>query len=834
MNSQDHDQTPSDPSGATPPPTDAPKPRRSRTSAASAAVAATAAAAALPASVDTAVPEADVVAKPKRARRKAADAGVDVAIVDTPVGASAATAVAADPAPGVRSSLAPGNQPGNQPGSQPGNQPGNQPDNQPDSPQHSPQHSAPDNAPAKPAKPRRRAATAVAADTSAPDDSVALPVLAAPVAPTAPAAAAGTAAGAEHDDTVDAEAGATSGADSAGPDDSASPADGDDTRRRKRNRRRGRRSGADHAARDGDAPVDAGAGARAADDEDEDDDDAGDAPAAAVPRAAPLDSADTFAAVLSGDYDAEPTGEATSTEPERRVLAAEPDAPKLHKVLAQAGIGSRRDMEELIAEGQVMVNGQPAHTGQRISFGDRIVVAGKLIKVRIAPPPPRIIAYHKPVGEIVTNDDPQNRPTVYRRLPRLSHGKWQSVGRLDINTEGLLLFTNSGELANQLMHPRFGVEREYAVRVLGTLENDARARLIDGVEIDGQRAGFKSIEDGGGEGVNRWYRVVITEGRNREVRKLFDKVGLGVSRLIRIRYGCVVLPRGLRRGLFVDLNEAEVREVRRLAAGGRDPAAAGAGGGQPAAARPPREPSAQPGNSGAPRDGQGQGAGRGNNSNNNSNNNRRNGPPPQRAERDRPARPDRPERQGGQGGQGGQGNAGERPPNRQAERRERPPRLDADGEVDHVNFAAIPNPLMQTFDKRAIREARAPRREIAEDGPIPNPLEQTYDKRFVQKPRGFGMGGGGGRKDGGGGPGGQPDPMKTSMGYISADAFVRKFQGNGGAGGGGGGHGGGGGGHGGGGHGGGGGGGRRGGGGHGGGSGGGGGGGGGRRGGGGR
>jgi hypothetical protein len=129
-------------------------------------------------------------------------------------------------------------------------------------------------------------------------------------------------------------------------------------------------------------------------------------------------------------------------------------------------------------------------------------------------------------------------------------------------------------LANQLMHPRFGVEREYAVRVLGTLESDAKKRLIDGVDIDGQRASFKSIEDGGGEGVNRWYRVVITEGRNREVRKLFDKVGLGVSRLIRIRYGCVVLPRGLRRGLFVDLNEAEVREVRRLAATDRQPAGA--------------------------------------------------------------------------------------------------------------------------------------------------------------------------------------------------------------------------------------------------------------------
>ena len=800
MNSQDHDQTPSDPSDNTPPAAATPKPRRSRSSAVATAAAAavtaaaaeTAAAVALPASLDAAgldaaMPEADVAAKPKRTRRKVADAGVAEGQADasTPELAAPAALVVDVVADAVATPAA---------------------------------TPAADGEPAKAAKPRRRAAAAVAAEATTPD-AAAAPLAATPVVPSQPVeaqAATSTAQGAEHRASTGAETG------SAGPDAAAgtadnrsegasegaaeATADGDDTRRRKRNRRRGRRSGADRAARDGDTAVDAVAGARAVaatgGDDDEDDDEPGDAPVVAMPRAAPLDSADTFAAVLSGDYDAEPTDAATSAEPERRVLAAEPDAPKLHKVLAQAGIGSRRDMEELIAEGQVMVNNQPAHTGQRISFGDRIVVAGKLIKVRIAPPPPRIIAYHKPVGEIVTNDDPQNRPTVYRRLPRLSHGKWQSVGRLDINTEGLLLFTNSGELANQLMHPRFGVEREYAVRVLGTLENDARARLIDGVEIDGQRAGFKSIEDGGGEGVNRWYRVVITEGRNREVRKLFDKVGLGVSRLIRIRYGCVVLPRGLRRGLFVDLNEAEVREVRRLAAGGRDPA----GVGQPAPARPPREPSAQAANGGAPRDGQSrdgqardgqardgqardsQGAGRGNN------NNRRNGPAPQRAERDRPPRPDRPDRPERQGGQGGQGNNADRPPNRQAERRERLPRLDGDGEVDHVNFAAIPNPLMQTFDKRAIREARAPRREIAEDGPIPNPLEQTYDKRFVQKPRAFGAGGGGGRKDGGG-AGGQPDPMKTSMGYIGADAFVRKFQGNGGAGGGGGGgHGGGGGG----------------------------------------
>ena len=203
-----------------------------------------------------------------------------------------------------------------------------------------------------------------------------------------------------------------------------------------------------------------------------------------------------------------------------------------------------------------------AHIGQRISFGDRIKVAGRPIKVRIAPPAARILAYHKPTGEVVTHDDPQGRPTVFRRLPRLHNGKWMSVGRLDLNTEGLLLFTNSGELANQLMHPRFGVEREYAVRVLGSLGEDARNKLLSGVEIDGQTASFLSISNGGGEGVNQWYRVVITEGRNREVRKLFDAVGLTVNRLIRVRYGAIVLPRGLRRGVWMELDHRDIERQR--------------------------------------------------------------------------------------------------------------------------------------------------------------------------------------------------------------------------------------------------------------------------------
>jgi 23S rRNA pseudouridine2605 synthase len=287
-------------------------------------------------------------------------------------------------------------------------------------------------------------------------------------------------------------------------------------------------------------------------------------PEPAVDRPAPADAAEVFAQVLAGGFDSEAEGAADEVAPPKRVLAPDADAPKLQKVLAQSGVGSRRDMEQWIADGLITVNGEPAHTGQRVSFGDRIVVNGKPIKYRIAPPPPRILAYHKPVGEVVTHNDPENRPTVFRRLPRLPHGKWQSVGRLDINTEGLLLFTNSGDLANQLMHPRFGVEREYAVRVLGTLDEDQREELLDGVDVDGQEASFKSIEDGGGEGANHWYRVVITEGRNREVRRLFEAIGLTVSRLIRIRYGTVVLPRGLKRGVWVDLDESDVRAIRRL------------------------------------------------------------------------------------------------------------------------------------------------------------------------------------------------------------------------------------------------------------------------------
>lgn len=280
--------------------------------------------------------------------------------------------------------------------------------------------------------------------------------------------------------------------------------------------------------------------------------------------APPVDAGQRFAAVVSGEFDAD-EDQPENALPTKRVLAPQAETPKLHKVLAQAGMGSRLEMEQLIMEGRISVNNEPAHIGQRIQFGDQIKVNGKPIRVRIDPPPARVIAYHKPVGEVVTHDDPQNRPTVFRKLPKLPQGKWQSVGRLDLNTEGLLLFTSSGDLANKLMHPRFGLEREYAVRVLGALSKEEKQRLLDGVQLDDGMAQFGSIEEGGGEGSNCWYRVTISEGRNREVRRMLEAVGHAVSRLIRIRYGAMVLPRGLKRGAWMELDEADIRALMRAA-----------------------------------------------------------------------------------------------------------------------------------------------------------------------------------------------------------------------------------------------------------------------------
>lgn len=228
--------------------------------------------------------------------------------------------------------------------------------------------------------------------------------------------------------------------------------------------------------------------------------------------------------------------------------------PKLHKVLAEAGLGSRRDMEDLIIAGRVSVNGEPAHVGQRIGQDDKVRVNGRLLARPRAGKLPRVILYHKPAGEIVSHDDPKGRATVFARLPRIRGSKWLSVGRLDLNTEGLLVITNSGDLANRLAHPRYGAEREYAVRVLGDLDDEKISSLRDGIQLEDGPAQFNSLDFIGGEGSNRWYRATLSEGRNREVRRMFQAAGVTVSRLIRTRFGHIVLPPALRRGRWEELD----------------------------------------------------------------------------------------------------------------------------------------------------------------------------------------------------------------------------------------------------------------------------------------
>lgn len=234
---------------------------------------------------------------------------------------------------------------------------------------------------------------------------------------------------------------------------------------------------------------------------------------------------------------------------------------RLHKLLAQSGLGSRREMEEWIAAGRVTVNGEVAHLGQSASPGDRVKVGGRLVNLRFAGRLPRVILYHKPEGEIVSRDDPDRRPSVFTALPRLSGARWVAVGRLDFNTSGLLLFTTSGELANRLMHPRYELIREYAARVLGELTPEAQKRLLDGIELEDGMAQFASLHEDGGEGANRWYRVSLGEGRNREVRRMFEAVGVTVSRLMRVRYGPFILPPRLRRGQVEELDASAVRRL---------------------------------------------------------------------------------------------------------------------------------------------------------------------------------------------------------------------------------------------------------------------------------
>ncbi|MDN6885591.1 pseudouridine synthase [Variovorax sp. CAN2819] len=432
-------------------------------------------------------------------------------------------------------------------------------------------------------------------------------------------------------------------------------------------------------------------------DEEEDDLDRARRAAEREQRNAPPPEPIRFADVISGQFDADE--ESPEVPPLKRVLLPEADSPKLHKVLAQAGLGSRLEMEQLILQGRISVNNEPAHIGQRIQYGDQVKINGKPIRYRIAPPPPRVIAYHKPVGEVVTHDDPQNRPTVFRKLPRLQQGKWQSVGRLDLNTEGLLLFSSSGDLANQLMHPRFGLEREYAVRVLGALAGEEKQKLLDGVRLDDGMAQFGAIEDGGGEGSNCWYRVTISEGRNREVRRLFESVGHAVSRLIRIRYGAMVLPRGLKRGAWMELDERDIRALFQASGG--------------AVARP------GPQQRGPGQEGGGNGRGGRNK-----------------------------KRRGNRNGGGGQ-----------------QPRDMREARDDGGRDAPIPNPL---------GDGRPPR---GERGGRPNRGGGNGGQPQGQGRRGNGNRQGGGNRQGDDRqPGGasQPDPMKTSLGYIGADSFSRQ------------------------------------------------------------
>jgi 23S rRNA pseudouridine2605 synthase len=242
---------------------------------------------------------------------------------------------------------------------------------------------------------------------------------------------------------------------------------------------------------------------------------------------------------------------------------APPDSPsqKLHKVLAQAGVGSRREMETWIKEGKVTVNGAVATVGTRVVPADLIRIGRRTIRWPGTHRLPRVLVYHKPEGEIVSRDDPEGRASVFEKLPQLRGAKWLAVGRLDYNTSGLLLFTTSGELANRMMHPRFAVEREYAVRIVGQLKPDQVRRLEEGIALSDGVAKCESVADEGGEGTNHWYRIVLKEGRNRVVRRLFEALGLTVSRLIRVRFGVVALPPRLKRGQVNPLTAGEVKAL---------------------------------------------------------------------------------------------------------------------------------------------------------------------------------------------------------------------------------------------------------------------------------
>lgn len=240
---------------------------------------------------------------------------------------------------------------------------------------------------------------------------------------------------------------------------------------------------------------------------------------------------------------------------------------KLQKVLARAGHGSRREIEAKIAAGRVSIDGKLATLGDRIENDKslKIRIDGHLVSIaESATEVCRVLAYYKPEGELCTRSDPEGRPTVFDRLPRLRGSRWIAVGRLDVNTCGLMLFTTDGELANRLMHPSREVEREYAVRVFGQVDDDKIRQLSKGVQLEDGPAAFKTLRFAGGEGVNQWYNVTLTEGRNREVRRLWEAVGVQVSRLMRVRYGDITLPKGLPRGGWMEMDLTAVNYLRSL------------------------------------------------------------------------------------------------------------------------------------------------------------------------------------------------------------------------------------------------------------------------------
>ncbi|MEX2963399.1 23S rRNA pseudouridine(2605) synthase RluB [Microbulbifer sp. TYP-18] len=239
---------------------------------------------------------------------------------------------------------------------------------------------------------------------------------------------------------------------------------------------------------------------------------------------------------------------------------AAPAGEKLQKVLARAGLGSRREMERAIEAGRVSVNGTVAQLGERVTGSDLVELDGRKLPVE-REDRCRVILYNKPVGEICSRHDPEGRPTVYDRLPRLRSGRWVSVGRLDFNTSGLLLFTNSGELANKLMHPSSVIDREYLVRVQGQVDEEMKQRLLTGVLLDDGVARFTDIVDSGGEGNNRWFYCVVMEGRNREVRRLWESQGARVSRLKRVRFGNVFIPSQVRVGQWIEMEPRDIDDL---------------------------------------------------------------------------------------------------------------------------------------------------------------------------------------------------------------------------------------------------------------------------------